>query len=76
MVGWFIQQQQVRSLQQQFGQGDAHLPTTGESVTGLVEIVTAETESVQNPPDFRFHPVTATLLEQLLQFGVTLHLHN
>ena len=43
-VRWFIQQQQVRLVQQQCGQLDARLPTTGELGDRPVEIVAFQLE--------------------------------
>ena len=45
VVGWLVEQHQVGTLQQQLGQGDAHLPAGGEGAGILVRVVRTEPEA-------------------------------
>ena len=45
MVGGLIEQQQVRLLQQQFGEREAHLPATGELIRKALPVLFAEAQA-------------------------------
>ena len=76
VVGRLIEQQQIRPLQQQPRQGDAHLPAAGEMFAGLVPISLGKAQTAQHLGDFHLHGVAAALAEGFLQHGVTLHGHG
>ena len=67
VVGRFVQQQQVRFLEQEFGQRDAHLPPARKLGAGAVEIVAAETEALQHGLDARADPRGTGLVEAQLE---------
>ena len=48
VVRGLVEQQQVRVAKQQLGQGDAHLPATGEVLGGLVEVLDGKPEAAQD----------------------------
>ena len=66
MVGRFVQQQQVWLLQQQLGQGDAHLPATRELLGVACPVFFREPEARQDGADFCLDSVTVTSLELVL----------
>jgi len=70
VVGRFVEQQQVGALQQQLGQGDAHLPAAGEGLAGLLPVGLRKAETAQHFADLRLHGVAAALGEELLGLGV------
>ncbi len=47
MVGWLIEQQYVRTLQEEFGQLDSHAPTATELRGLAMEVFTFEAETEQ-----------------------------
>ena len=53
MVGRLVQQQQIRSRQQQLGQRDAHLPSAGELFGVARPIFLFETETVEHGAHLR-----------------------
>jgi len=73
MVGRLIEQQQIGPAQQQFGQGDAHLPTTGKMLAGTLPVGLGKPQSGQDLADFGGHGVAAALAERLLQRCVARH---
>ena len=53
MVGRLVEQEDVRTAQQQFGQLDAHAPAAAELACGTVKIITAESQTQQSLLEFR-----------------------
>ena len=51
MIGWLVQQQQVRLLQQKLRQGNPHLPSTREFLSATRPIFFLESEPSQHRPD-------------------------
>src|SRR5208282_3835354 len=51
VVGGLVEQQQVRLLQQQLGQCNAHLPASGEFFGAAMPILLAETEAHEHASD-------------------------
>ena len=57
MVGGLVQEQQVWFLQQQLGQGDAHLPASGEFFCSAMPIFLAESEAHEHASDLGLNGV-------------------
>ena len=70
MVRGLVEQQNVRPLEDQLGEGDAHLPAAGERVGGLLEVGRGETEPVQHPGDLQVDGVAVLVAEPMLQLAV------
>ena len=73
MVGWLVEQQQIRFLQQQLGQGDAHLPAAGEFFGAAMPIFFAETEAHEHASDLGLDGESVAsaefVLDTLIAFG-------
>ena len=70
MVGRFVEEQQVGALQQQPGQGDAHLPAAGEGLAGFLPVALGKTETAQHLGDFGLDLVAAPLAKGFLDVGI------
>jgi hypothetical protein len=71
VVGGLVEQQQVRLLQQKFGQRDAHLPAAGKFFGLARPVVAAEAESGQNLADLRFERVAVAGHEFVFELLIT-----
>ena len=63
MVGGLVEQQQVRFLQQEFGQRDAHLPTAGELLCAPLPVIFAKAKAHENRADLRFDGIAVASAE-------------
>ena len=72
VVRGLVEQQQVRVAKQQLGQGDAHLPATGEVLGRLVEVLDGKTEAAQDGAGEAVELVAAQALEAVLGVAVLL----
>ena len=72
VVRGLVEQQQVRVAKQQLGQGDAHLPATGEVLGGLVEVLDGKPEAAQDGAGAAVELVAAQALEAVLGVAVLL----
>ena len=63
MVRRLVEQQQVRLLEKQFRQRDAHLPSTGEFFRRALPIFFAESESAQHSAHLRFDRISIVRAE-------------
>ncbi len=57
-------------LQQQLGQGDAHLPAAGELLGGAFPVLLGESEAAQHGPDLRIQRVDVVDVEVVGDVGV------
>ena len=72
MVGGLVEQQQVRLLQQQLGQCDAHLPAAGEFFGPAMPVFLAETEAHEHAPDLRLDGVSVASAKFVLEALIAL----
>ena len=70
MIGGLVQQQQAWLLQQQLGQGDAHLPAAGELLGGAFPVLLGESEAAQHGADLRIQRVDVVDVEVVGDVGV------
>ena len=70
MVGRFVEQQQPRPAEQQFGERDAHLPSARERFAGLVEVSLGEAKAAQDRRDLQIDAVALEPTESFLQVAV------
>ena len=70
MVGRLVEQQDVRSFENQGGQRDPHLPAAREGFGRFLEIVGTETEAAQNAGHFQLDVVTVAVPELVLEVRV------
>ena len=63
VVGGFVEQQQVGFFQQQFGQGDAHLPAAGEFFRAAMPIGGRESQPAQHHSHLRLERISVAVLE-------------
>ena len=66
MVGGLVEQQQVRLLQKQLGQREAHLPAAGEFVGQARPVFLGEPQTHQHSADFRFDGIAVAGAELVL----------
>jgi len=73
VVGGLVEEQELRLLQQQGGQGDAHLPAAGELAAVAVEVGGLEAEARQHRLGAALHVVAAVGVPRLARRGVRGH---
>src|SRR6267154_861803 len=66
MIGWLIKEKQVGFLQQQLGQGNAHLPAAGELFRPAVPVFFPEAQAVEHRADFSLYSVSVAGLHLTL----------
>ena len=66
MVGRLVEQQQVGLLQQQFGQGEAHLPAAGEFFGLAVPVLLYKSQPGKNGADLGLDGIAVAGLKFML----------
>ena len=72
MVGGLIEQQEIRSLQQQLRQRNAHLPAAGKFFRIPLPIITMEAKPCKDLSHFHFEGVAVASRKLVLQPLVTI----
>ena len=70
VVGRFVEQQQVGLIEQQLGEGDAHLPAAGKRFGRALEVGRLEAEALENGPGLQLDAVAVVHAEAILQIAV------
>ena len=72
MVGRFIEQQEIRTLQQHFGQFDAHLPPAGEFPGVPLVVRMGEAETAEDGLDPGLHSGDIVMVQSQLDVAENL----
>ena len=70
VVGRFVEEQQVRLLQQQLGERDAHLPAAREGFGLALEVAAREAEALQDGRGLQLDRIAVTEAEAILEVAV------
>ena len=72
MIGRFVEQQQAGLLQQQRGQGQAHLPSARVGFRRPLEVVVCESQTLEDRRGLQLDGITVAQPEPVLQVAVAL----
>ena len=73
MIGRFVQNDQIRFLQEKFAQGNPRFLPSGEYGCGLVKFIFGEAKSFQDACDLAFVGLTVCAFESMSQIRVLFH---